>query len=378
MRELGEWEKPPALDNVTNMYRPLQPRDVADAKAAARSIVGRVASAGPNAVRIAATNLMARLSVGDAPSLAGLVVNPKLDPNVRASALTALADANDPGRLQQAVDAAMSDKSAVLRRVAIRIVASQPDGVKRVVSLLEKGTISDKQAVLTGLGSAKGPEADAILSAWLDRLLAGSAPAELHLDLLEAAAERKRPELTAKVEKYQASLDTKNPLSAYIECLTGGDAAAGHQIFRERADVSCIRCHTASGEGGVVGPVLDGIGAKQTREYLLESIVYPNAKIAPGFESLIIQTKEGKFRVGILKRETETEVELLNPDAEPDKQKVIVAKSDIKSRDRGPSAMPEGLIKALSKRDLRNLVEFLASLKQGPPDAAAPALGHGK
>ena len=34
-------------------------------------------------------------------------------------------------------------------------------------------------------------------------------------------------------------------------------------------------------EGGMVGPVLDGVGSRQTREYLLESIVFPNAKIAP-------------------------------------------------------------------------------------------------
>ena len=31
--------------------------------------------------------------------------------------------------------------------------------------------------------------------------------------------------------------------------------AAGHKIFRERADVSCIRCHMVDNQGGVVGRI---------------------------------------------------------------------------------------------------------------------------
>ena len=59
---------------------------------------------------------------------------------------------------------------------------------------------------------------------------------------------------------------------------------------------------------------------------------------------------DGKFRTGILRHEDDKTVELLNPDLEPDKQHIVVEKSDIKTRERGPSAMPEALIKTLSKR----------------------------
>jgi hypothetical protein len=37
--------------------------------------------------------------------------------------------------------------------------------------------------------------------------------------------------------------------------------------------------------------------------------------------------------------------------------------SDITRRERGPSAMPEGLAQALTARELRDLVEYLATLK---------------
>jgi hypothetical protein len=49
----------------------------------------------------------------------------------------------------------------------------------------------------------------------------------------------------------------------------------------------------------------------------------------------------------------------LNADA----QAIKVPVADIKSREHGVSAMPEGFAKSLSKHDLRDLVEYLADLK---------------
>jgi quinoprotein glucose dehydrogenase len=143
----------------------------------------------------------------------------------------------------------------------------------------------------------------------------------------------------------------------------GGNAEEGRRIFRERADASCIRCHTVNHEGGIVGPDLDGIGSRQNREYLLESIVFPNAKIAPGFESAAVKLKDNKVVVGVVKSETGSELTLMDADG----KLIRINKNEIAARKRGPSAMPEGFNQMLSLRDLRNLVEFLASLKQGGP-----------
>ena len=60
-----------------------------------------------------------------------------------------------------------------------------------------------------------------------------------------------------------------------------------------------------------------------------------------------------------MKKETSDSLELIDANA----NKIDVDKSEIQSRERGQSAMPEGLGKILSKRDLRDLVEYLASLK---------------
>jgi cytochrome c553 len=46
-----------------------------------------------------------------------------------------------------------------------------------------------------------------------------------------------------------------------------------------------------------------------------------------------------------------------------------IPKDQIAKRQRGLSAMPEGLANMLSKQDLRDLIEFLAGLKEGKPKA---------
>ena len=373
LHDLGEWEKPPGRDRISDQWRPLEPRDPAIAKAAAKDIVVQIAKDAPDTVRIAATKLMAKLGLGNAGDLLAMVKNTKLDPRVRATALASLASTKGDKQLPEAVDFAIKDENPVVRAAAISAAGELPDAIKRLKSVLDSGANSDKQAAFAALGDMKGKQhvaaADEILSEWMDKLLAKEVAPEIQLDLLDAAgAERKDKELAAKIKKYDASRDRKDTLSPWRECIAGGDIEAGRKIFRERADVSCIRCHTAEGSGGVVGPRLDGVGAKQTRDYLLESIVFPNAKIAPGFETVVIQTKQGKYRTGVLRHEDDKTVELLNPDLEPEKQHIVVEKSDIKTRDRGPSAMPDSLIKTLSKRDLRNLVEFLASLKTEAKD----------
>ena len=64
------------------------------------------------------------------------------------------------------------------------------------------------------------------------------------------------------------------------------------------------------------------------------------------------------FRAQV-KRETADELEINSPEDGLLKLK----KSEIKSRNRGLSAMPEEMDKILTKQDLRNLVEFLSTLK---------------
>ena len=108
--------------------------------------------------------------------------------------------------------------------------------------------------------------------------------------------------------------------------------------------------------GGTVGPSLDGIGPKQSREYLLESIVAPNKAIAKGFETAAITLIDQRVFNGTILREDDVIIEPNSPEDGP----LIIRKREIKSTAKSLSAMPEGLDKLLTPFELRDLVEFLS------------------
>ena len=90
----------------------------------------------------------------------------------------------------------------------------------------------------------------------------------------------------------------------------------------------------------------------------------PNAKIAPGFENTVVTLTDGRTLAGAVKRDANDSLVLEIADGETGTTNSLsLAKSQISHRERGPSAMPEGLNAQLTAFELRDLVEFLASLK---------------
>jgi len=358
LKDLADWQSPGHLDRLTNLPRPLPDRDPNVARNAAGPALASILHTAPTPVRVAALQLIQKLGVSDSGLLVQLASDQKLGPEVREGAIQALAARNDP-KLAEAVDVAMKDANEQVRCAAIRAMGRLAGSVPRIQSLLGGGTIRQRQGAFEAMGEVGDKSADDVLAGWMDKLLAGQVTPELQLDLLASAGRRQSPRVQQKLLTYEQSLSKHDPLAPYRVALAGGDAASGDKIFHLRADAQCLRCHTVHGSGGIVGPVLDGIGSKYNREYLLESIVFPNAKIAPGFESVILRLKDGRTVTGIVKKETDRMTELMDADG----NKITVFKADVVARRGGESAMPEDVGKALSKRDLRDLVEYLASLK---------------
>jgi quinoprotein glucose dehydrogenase len=73
----------------------------------------------------------------------------------------------------------------------------------------------------------------------------------------------------------------------------------------------------------------------------------------------MVVLKNGDSYAGVLKSETPSEL-LINS---PETGLITVKKADIQSRKAALSPMPEGLNQLLSRSDLRNLIEFLSTLK---------------
>jgi quinoprotein glucose dehydrogenase len=362
LHELGEWPNPSGRDRILGVWRPLTTgRDQSIPAEALRPLITEILQVAPDTVCVAAARAAGQLAMVEvAPTLFELATNNLLSDSVRIESLKGLARL-DGARLTEALKTALVDKSEALRKAATQLQAqTRPiQALGHLTATLENGSIGEKQTALAALATIAEPEVEKILSQWLDKLGNGQVPKELQLDLLEAAEKKPASALKEKVEKYQAAQSKDDPLLGFREALYGGDASVGKTIFFERAEVACLRCHKINGEGGDVGPNLTGIGTRQTREYILDSILHPNKQIAAGFETLLVSLKNGTAYAGILKSEDANDLVLNSPEDGI----VKIKKMQIQSREKGLSSMPESMGTVLSKPDLRNLVEYLANSK---------------
>lgn len=363
---LADWPQPSSRDKITGLWRPLSPREAKPAADALRPTATTLLAANGTAIPVAALATMEKLTLTDlAPSLLALVKSTAAPAEVRAAALRTLHHSSfiphTSSLAAAALKPALTDASETLRKEASRLSAASggTDAIARLAATLQTGTVGERQSALQSLAGLKGKEADEALRKALTQLLEGKLAKELHLDLLEAAAKRTSPSIKERLAQFEAKRDAKDPLAKWRECLTGGDAKAGKILFHERQEAACARCHKLAGEGGDVGPDLAGLVAKKGREYALESIVLPNRVIAQGFESLLVVMKNGQSFAGLVKGETGEELTLNSPEDGILKLK----KADIARRTPALSPMPESLIEVLTKREIRDLVEFLATAK---------------
>lgn len=124
--------------------------------------------------------------------------------------------------------------------------------------------------------------------------------------------------------------------------------------------MQCSRCHRDSDEpGGEAGPNLAGIGGRESREYILQSILKPSAQFTIGFEIATITKKNGAVLVGTIIERNEKIVRLRTSATDP----VEIAQADIQSLVSAPSAMPEIAALVMTKAEIRDLVAAVAGLR---------------
>ncbi len=363
---LADWPQPSGRDKITGLWRPLTPRDAKPAADALRPAATVLLAANGTTVPIAALATIEKLTLTDfSPALLALVKNASTPADVRAAALRTLGHSAfrtpHSALFDAALKLALTDPAEAVRKEASRLsaVGGGADAITRLATTLQTGTLGERQSALQSLAGLKGKEADDALRKALTQLLEGKLAKELHLDVLEAVAKRTSPSIKEKLAQYEAKRDPKDPLAKWREALHGGDVQAGRVLFHERQEAACARCHKVAGEGGDVGPDLAGLVAKKGREYALESIVLPNRVIAQGFESLLVVMKNGQSFAGLVKGETGEELTLNSPEDGILKLK----KADIAKRTPALSPMPETLTEVLTKREIRDLVEFLSTAK---------------
>ena len=379
LKLLADWTKPPRRDPITGLTLDLPPRDPKIAHEALLK-AGAGIFAGGDVVRKEASQTVARLGIREfGPTMTAIVNDTKNPVGTRVEALLAAEALKVPDIKELAVLALASNEPRL--RAAGRNVQAHLDPatvLKELPALLEdeKTSLAEKQGAFAILASFKSSEeTDKLLDLWLEPANTGKVPAGLVLDVLDAAESRAATpklklfaQLKPNVDKYrsaQAKLadgPKGDKLAAYLESLEGGDAEKGRNIFLNNSAVYCQRCHKLDGQGGDVGPALNGIAAdkEKDRRYLLESVVLPNAKIAKGFETVVLTLADDRVVSGIIKSENKQQVKLVTAEA----KELTIPVEDIVGRRTGPSAMPDDLHKKLTRRELRDVVEFLSSLKE--------------
>lgn len=362
LAHLARWTKPGGRDPFLGEWRPRTAYEGAFLPDLVTSLEVAMLGEAPSAVAAAYVKLAGESGASElAPRLTTVALDPTREAKLRAAAIGALAKFA-PADLEATLTSTLFDAEGSVR--AASLAAYQDAFPGRALPLLERAlaadSIDERRVALQGLGRIADPASDDLLLAALERQGLGLFPAELALDLTIAAEARSGEKVKAALKaRGEARKAADEKLAGYLDSQYGGDAENGRKVFRENASLTCLKCHVASdGDGGVVGPKLAGIGQRLSRLQLLESILDPNRILSPGYEGVVFSLVDDTFVEGAIVTETSETVRVRQADG----TEVDLVPSEIASRRKGLSAMPDGLRQFVSRENLRDLVEYLGRL----------------
>ena len=361
MDALMAWENPSNIDRLSGQYRPVQKREGLDL---AQSLSGQLVGifTGPAEVTIKAAELVAFFHVEVAVDLLRSKVRDKgEDPYVRAACLESLFNLHDQD-LADSIVSLVRDDDAAVRKVARSILATIDPlaAIAEAEHVLQGDLTDEQQQVIQMLVQMNSVKADDVLKGALQLQLISDENIAIRLDLLEAARKRGEKSLVELARDLDSRRNPEDPLGYYMECLSGGNAKQGENVFFKNQKVNCVRCHMVNERGGNVGPNLSEVGREKTAEYLLESIVLPSAKISPGYSTVQFLMATGRVHSGIVKEEAAGHFIVEDADG----KRATLLKEDIDEMQAGLSGMPADLVKQLSKRQIRDLVAYLSTLEE--------------
>ena len=358
---LSTWAKPSVLDRVDGRYRGEVTRDLAPAQAKSADVLIQLLSNKEVALRLSAAKAIGKLKIAKASAQLFTKLKSDPKPEVRAEALKALANLEDK-QIGEAIKQALSDKEKSVRVTGLDLLPKMNISKEVMVTLLTEvintRTPEEKQAAITTLGGLPLANSQPVLEQLLTKMDNGKLPPETYLELAEAIDSTHSPQLIARYKEINKKLSPDSLTASYEGSLMGGDINRGTRIFYGNQAAQCIRCHAYGDYGGNAGPRLNGVAARLTRDQILESLINPSARLAPGFGTVALELKNGKKINGILQQEKPKGL-LMKIGDKPD---TLISFNDIARRTNGVSSMPPMRF-LLSKKEIRDLVSFLATLK---------------
>ena len=359
---LSTWAKPSVLDRVDGRFRGEITRDPGPVRDKATQPLMRLMSNGDKDIRLSAVKATGKLKIEKGSQALFARLKSDADAGVRAEALKAIA-AMESDITDEAIQQALADAEKGVRVVALDLLPKTKMPEDIMVTLLSEvintRTTEEKQAALLTLGSIGADRAEDVLDTLLTQLSEGKLSPEIHLELSEAIDSTGSRNLRKRYEEITSELAPDSLAAAYNGVLAGGDVDKGRNIFFRDQTAQCMRCHSFNDYGGNAGPRLNGVAARLTPEQLLEALIEPSARIAPGFGIVSMQLSTGKNISGILQEQTENAIRL-KVGEKPD---TVIMKNNIVKQTTAPSSMPP-MRYLLTKRQIRDLMSFLITLKE--------------
>jgi putative heme-binding domain-containing protein len=223
-----------------------------------------------------------------------------------------------------------------------RFAVFTPEQLGDAVAALA-GNAAGGKALLVAVAAGKADKA--LLSPLVIRQLKslGDKSIDAQLAAVVGVVNATKADFAKNKAKYEAML---NPAA-----VRKGDIAAGRQLFTS----ACGICHTFGTIGNQVGPGLAGSNIGKL-DYFLENVLNPNGVIGKDYQLNVFKLKSGATMSGIVQFEDAQSFRLVMPGG----AKFTVTKGEVAQREVLPmSLMPEGLLDALTKEQVINLVAYL-------------------
>lgn len=362
IQTISTWAKPSVLDRVDGRLRGEVTRNEEEVKGKTSGALTALLNDRDSSVRINAVKAVSKLKISQAASALLALLKTDRESSIRAESLKALAAMGD-AQIGDAIKIAIADKDKRVRVAGIDLIPKLNISKDLMVSLLSDvintKTTEEKQAALLTLGTLPVQNSQKVFDDLLQKMSAGKLPSDVYLELSEAIDSAGSQELTTKLEAIRGRLSPDSVNAAYAGSLNGGDPDKGRSIFFRNQSAQCIRCHSYDDRGGNAGPRLNGVAARLTREQLLESLIKPSARLAPGFGTVTLQMKDGKTIIGTLNGETNSSITVKTGENKNE----VISKDKVSKRTDAPSSMPDMKL-VLSKKEIRDVVSWLAGLKE--------------
>lgn len=318
-------------------------------------------------------SLQLALTFGSQPALTTLrqsVTDKAADTGVRQAALESLLSIRDAG-LSGTLRALLQEpplRGQALRALAGFDDAATPDAILAVYSNLG----GEKRDALNTLAS-RAAFAKSLLAAVGENKVPAR---DLNAELIRQLRNLKNDEVNAMIQKIwgavrESDADKKALIEKFKRTYWAGGSQPGN-AFKGRAVFTriCQQCHTLYDVGGNVGPDITGSN-RGDLDYLLQTILDPNAVIPNDYRASTIDMKDDRVITGIIKQQDDRTVTVVNAT-----ESLVLPKDEIKMITPSEvSMMPEGLLEPLADQEVRDLVYYLTRPGQVPllatPDTAS-------